>query len=177
MDKSEKIEVLKQSSFAFEVGLTLDEIEWTRILGPAGLGNQLLEQMVELGRDFFEISDPEHVQNGRGDILSFRIEGARCELRLDYEQPFTANLQSALRQVLDGVNRGLRRQSVSFRFVCVRDTCTGAGCTYRLMLLPTAWIRDLAEDLNIVAGLRLEDYELQPPFGRPDIGGDYLEAR
>lgn len=177
MDTTEKIEVLQQNSFAFEVSLTLDEIEWTRILGPTGLGNTLLSQMVELGRDFFELSDPDYVQNGRGDILSFRIGGTFCELRLDYEQPFTANLQSAVREVLDGVNRALRHQSVPFRFVCVRDSCTGAGCSYRLMLLPTAWIRDVSDSLNIVAGLRLEDYELQPPFRRPELGGGFLEAR
>ncbi len=176
MDKQAKIELLQQNSFAFEVDLTLDEIEWTRILGPNGLGNRLLHQMRELGADLFHLGNLEHASNGTGEVFSFDAGDGHYEFRLDYEQSFTANLQSAVRQVLDGVNRALRRQTVPYRFVCVRETCTGAGCTYRLMLLPTAWLRELEDELNIVAGVRLEDYEM-PPFGRPTAGGDFLEAR
>lgn len=177
LDKQAKIERLKQNSFAFDVDFTLDEMEWTRILGSNGLGNQLLQQMCQLGADLFDVDNLDHLTNGTGEVFSFEIEGSHYELRLDYQQPFTASLQSGVRQVLDAVNRALRRQTVSYRFICVRDTCTGAGCTYRLMLLPTAWLREVEDSLNIVAGVRLEDYEVQPPFGRPEAGSGFLEAR
>ncbi|QDG51586.1 hypothetical protein FIV42_12765 [Persicimonas caeni] len=178
MDTQAKIELLKQDSFAFDVDLTLNELDWTRVLGPNGLGRQLLQKMATLGAESFQFGEIDHVENGTCEIFSFEVEGSRFELRLDYEQPITATLQTAVRQVLDGVNRALRRQTVPYRFVCVRDTCTGAGCTYRLMQLPTQWLREMEDALNIVAGLSLEDYEMQPPYGgRPQAGGGFIDAR
>jgi hypothetical protein len=189
VDKHAKIELLRHNSFVFEADLTLDEMEWTRILGPSGLGDRLLREMVGMGADFFEVSDPDHQYNHNGEVLFLKLEGADHEFRLDYDQPFVASLQEAVRQVLDGVNAALRRQMVAFRYICVRDTCTGAGCTYRLMLMPTPWLRELEDKLNVVAGVSVEDYEAQRPFspidfpqvdlpesGRRDLGGP-MEAR
>lgn len=177
VDQQAKIELLKQNSVAVDVDLTLDELEWTRILGQHGMGHQLLQYMCQLGSDLFDIGNLDLLVNGTGEVFSFEIDGCHYELRLDYEQPFTASLQTAVRQVLDGVNRALRRQTLPYRFVCVRDICTGAGCTYRLMLMPTSWLLEVEDAFNIVAGLRLEDYEVQPPFGRPQAGSGFLEAR
>ncbi len=177
MDEKAKIEQLERISFAFEVNLTLDEIEWTRILGPHGLGYTLLQQMVVIGGDFFQIGEPEYTHTTRADVLCFDIAGASCQIRLEYEQPFTANLLSAVRQEVDAVNRTLRRERVNYRFVVARDECTGPGCTYRLMLVPTSWLTRAAEVFNVVAGMSLEDYELQPPYQRPDLGADFWEAR
>jgi hypothetical protein len=181
VDKHAKIELLKDNSFAFDVNLTLDEIEWTRVLGPNGLGNELLHKMVEMGSDLFDLGGADHMHNGDAEVFCFTLDGRDYQLRLAYEQPFIANLQTAVRQILDGINGALRRQAVGFRFICVRDSCTGAGCTYRLMVLPTPWLRELEDELNIVSGLSLEDYEAQRSFHtpphRPDFGGGPLEAR
>lgn len=177
MDDQAKIEQLQRNSFAFDVNLTLDEIEWTRILGPHGLGNTLLHQMVALGGGFFQIAHPQHGRTGTADVFCFDLQGSECQFRLDYEQPFTATLQSAVHQVVDAVNRSLRRAQISYRYMVARDSCTGAGCTYRLMLVPTSWLARVDDALNIIAGVALEDYELQPPYQRPDLRAEFWEAR
>jgi hypothetical protein len=195
VDKQAKIELLKKSAFAFDLDLTLDEIEWTRILGPNGLGDRLLHEMIATGADFFVLEVVDHQYNAAGEVLCFTVEGSEHQCRLDYDQPFVADLQTAVRQVLDGVNGALRRQTIPFRYICVRDSCTGAGCTYRLMVLPTPWLGELEAELNIVCGVSPEDYEVRRSSlsadvpvaklanvdmserGRQNLGGGSLEAR
>ncbi|MFP4600928.1 MAG: hypothetical protein ACLFVJ_21940 [Persicimonas sp.] len=175
MDQDARIEQLKLNSFVFETDLTLDELEWSRIMGANGLGAWMLGQMVELGSHFIDIHNPQHSATADGEVYSFEIDGQRSQFRLKYTQTFTANLLGAVRAVLDGVNSGLRRSMTPVRFVCVKECCSGLGCSYRIMLLPTAWLDEFSDVLNIVAGVSPEDYETQPPFWRPESGEDFLE--
>lgn len=175
MDDREKIEQLRQQSFAFDVNVTLDEIEWTRILGPDGLGRKLLHQMAEIGAGFFRFDQLEHVRNGRAETFGFAVDEVHSQVRLAYEQPLTASLLTAAHRLLDRVNCALRRGQIAYRYILARDAATGAGCTYRLMLVPTTWLREACEVLNVVAGTSLEDYELQTPYPPPESGGDFWE--
>jgi hypothetical protein len=177
VDIQAKLAQLKVNSFVFDVDLTLDEMEWSRILGPNGFGNWLLCQAISLGSDYVDIGSPEHLQNGDADVFSFEVEGRPAQFRLRYDRSFTANLLSGVREVLEGLNRELRRATVPVRFVCMREACTGNGCTYRVMLLPTAWLDEVASELNLVAGVALEDYEFVGPMGPPDVDDGFLELR
>ncbi|MFW5968106.1 MAG: hypothetical protein ACOCV2_11340 [Persicimonas sp.] len=177
MDRQAKIAQLELNSFTFEVDLTLDELDWTRLLGPDGFGVELLDEITSLGAPYFDMGGPEHAHNGNGEVLSFTVDGQRHELRLDYDQPFLATLLGGVRDVLDSVNRALRRAALPLRYVCLRESCTGAGCTYRVVLIPPAWLDDLRKEYTLVTGLCPEDYETTLPARLFDTDEDLSELR
>src|SRR5699024_10817011 len=108
-----------------------------RILGPAGLGRRLLDAMVELGARHLRMDSPERAQQGSFETLEFRLEGRPITLRLDYEQPLTTTLLSAVRQLVDQVNHALRQDRAPCRFLLAREACAGPTSKYRLLFAPT----------------------------------------
>lgn len=173
MDIQAKLEQLRLNSFDFEVDLTLEEMEWARVLGQNGMGHWLFLQTVELGSEFFDLGSPQRDENGDGERYRFQLEGHHAEFRLPYSQSFTANLLTGVRSVLDGVNGALRRATVPVRFVAIKESCAGLGCTYRVMLAPAAWLGQMSDAFNVVAGVSLDDYEFQPAPWR--LQGDDAE--
>jgi hypothetical protein len=177
VDENSRIEESRLQSYGFEVPLTLDETEWTRILGAEGLGCQLLEAMADLAAPHVEFDALDHIQQSSAEVLEFEVAGQHAAVQLDYEQPLTSTLLSAVRHVLDGVNHALKRARIPCRFAVARETCTGHKCNYRLMLAPTAWLGELDAAMNLVAGVTPEDYEMPMYAPRASLAPDFWEAR
>lgn|GEM_PF-6115567 len=143
----------------FELPRTLDETEWSKILGASGMGCKLLHWMQALAAPYFELGVIYSTRKGADERLSFEVNGDPFSIELDYDLELTATLSSAVRQVITGVNQALKRAQLDFRFILERQTSTGNRSCYRLILAPHALLAELGRRLNLVAGITPEDYE------------------
>lgn len=144
---------------AFELSRTLDETGWSGVLGKTGLGWRLLNWMQTLAAPYFELGPIHSTEVGHAEVLSFELEGLERAIELGYEQPLTATLLMAAREVINGVNQALKCAQMRFRFILERQTSTGNQSRYRLILTPHAWLAVLGRSMNLVAGISPEDYE------------------
>lgn len=151
------IDELRDDSFEIDVGYTLGELEWHKMVGPSGLGRKMLEQMSHLGEKRFRIGPVEHRRTQDADFFEFDCEDEHVRIRLDYDVPHTMNLLNGIRTLLDGVNRSLRRARTPWRYVVLRG---GAGSgKYRVALLNVSQLDAASDNLRIVAGVSPEDFE------------------
>lgn len=162
MDHQMSLEDLKENSFALDVDYTVNELEWSKLVGANGLGMQLLQRMAHIGASVFQIDQIRHVENGDCEKLVFCVEDTPVTVRFNYDVPVTTTLLKGLRTLFQGVNGALRRHGVTWRFLLIRERSRKRGCEYRVMLVPTDWLMEVANDLRIVAGVSPEDYEFQP---------------
>lgn len=151
---------LRENSFELDLGYTLGELEWQKIVGPTGMGRQILEKMMHLGADQFRTGTVEHRRTQDADVFEVDFEDEHVRIRLDYDVPYTASLLTGIRMLLDGVNRSLRRARSPLRYVVVRDEA-GMG-KYRVVLLPLSQVRDVGEQFRVIAGLNPDDFETAP---------------
>lgn len=150
---------LRLEVHAFELPRTLDETEWSKILGESGMGWKLLKWMQALAAPHFELGLVYPTGQGVDEVLAFEVNGAAFRIELGYDLGLIATLSSAVRQVIAGVNQALKRAHLDFRFVLERQTSTGNRSCYRLILAPHALLPELGAKLNLVAGITPEDYE------------------
>jgi len=144
---------------SFELPVTLEELEWSGILGKTGLGWKLITWKQSLAAPYFEL-DPLYVaQKGRDQEISFEVEGVEHQIVLEFSNGLTATLLSAVREVINGANHALKCAQVGCRFVLERELCAGSRSYYRLILAPQQWLAELGRSLNLVAGISPEDYE------------------
>jgi hypothetical protein len=156
-EQNVSLDDLQENSFEIDVGYTLGELEWQKMIGPKGLGRCMLDKMSQLGAERFQIGPVEHRRTRDADLFEFDCEDEHVRIRLDYDVPHTTNLLSGIRTVLNSVNRSLRRAHNPWRFVVLRE---GPGSsTYRVALLPLDQIDAVADRLRVVAGVSPEDYE------------------
>ena len=154
---------------AFDLNRTLEETEWTRILGAQGFGATLLEAMRELGElgaPPCQISAAHRVHQSGAEVFRLDVAGIHTQIRLNDEHPLQSTLASAASQVVDAVNQGLRRARATSQFVLMRDACAGHGASYRLVLVPTARLMMPGVLKNPVAGLSPELFEAAIPDPR-----------
>lgn len=152
------IDELREHSFELDVGYTLGEVEWQKMVGPTGLGRCMLDKMSQLGGKLFQIGPVTHRQTQDADLFEFNCEDEHVRIRLDYDVPYTTDLLSGVRTVLNGVNRSLRRAHTPWRFVVVRE---GPGSSkYRVALLPIDQLDAVGDELDVIAGVSPEDYEM-----------------
>src|SRR5690554_8120972 len=109
----------------FELARTLDESEWSGILGKTGLGWKLLNWMQALAAPYFELGLIYSTRQGTDEIFSFEVNGDPYTIELDYDPGLIATLSSAVCAVIDGVNLALKRAQLDFRFTLDRQTSTG----------------------------------------------------
>lgn len=150
----------RRSQFVIDHHYTVDELEWDRIVGSDGLGGRLLEAMAELSSDVFAFCDVRRVSMSRAERFEFRVEGVEQSVRFDYDVSPTSTLLHGLRHLFAEVNGGLRRAGVDWRFVLTRDRDRIRSFDYRLVLVPRAVALERKEDIDVVAGLDLKDFEL-----------------
>lgn len=143
----------------FKCARTLDETEWSGILGKTGLGWKLLNWMQQTAAGLFEFGPVYATQEGPDEVLCFEVEGVQSRIELSNNQALTATLLGATRQVINEVNRALKRAQLRFRFTLERLTCAGHQSRYRLILAPRAWLTELGRSMHLVAGISPEDYE------------------
>lgn len=151
------IDEVRENSFEIDVDYTLGELEWQKMVGPRGLGRKLLELMSHLGESRFRIGPVEHRRTDDADLFQVSLEDEQVRIRLDYDVPYTTNLLSGVRTLLNSVNRSLRRANNPWRYVVIREQ--SAAGKYRIALLPTRWLSAASNDLQVVAGVSPEDYE------------------
>ncbi|MGM0556955.1 MAG: hypothetical protein ACQEVA_11300 [Myxococcota bacterium] len=151
------IEELRENSFEIDVGYTLGELEWQKMVGPSGLGRHLLEKMSNLGESRFRIGPVEHRSTSDADLLEFAFEDEQVRIRLDYDVPYTKNLLSGIRTLLNTVNRSLRRAHTPWRYVVIREESSSGK--YRVALLPTDQLGVVSKHMRVVAGVSPEDFE------------------
>ena len=151
------LEHIRDNSFPLEFDYTLGELEWQKLVGPTGLGRDLIQRMSELGGDVIQFGSVRRRRATDADVFEFDVAGEHVRVRLDYDVPFTANLLRGVRGLLDDVNKALRRASSPWRFICVRQQLSPAK--YRVALLHTRWLTSLDRNFNVIAGLTPEDYE------------------
>jgi hypothetical protein len=156
-ERTISIDELRENSFEIDVGYTLGELEWQKMVGPSGLGRDLLEKMSNLGETQFRIGPVEHRRTSDADVFEFQFEDEHVRIRLDYDVPYTKNLLSGIRTLLNGVNRSLRRAQNPWRYVVIREE-SGSG-KYRVALLPTDQLGEVSRHLRVVAGVSPEDFE------------------
>lgn len=147
----------------FDFSWTLEEIEWTRILGPSGFAQALLSAMVELAPPRYALGQLSREQQSSADVFTLQVAGMHTQIRLDYEQPLYATLASATRRVLDPVNQALRRARADRRFVLLREPSSAAASSYRLVMAPTSWLVGLSAQTNSIVGLTPESFEVALP--------------
>lgn len=168
------------ASRVFEMPATLQELEWTRVLGAQGLGWQWVYTMAELAAPHFVLQPGVRAKQCDAELVEFYLEGVDHQVRFAYEQPLATTLLSALGRLVDAVNQAARRQHVGWRFVVTQEPSTGRCCVYRLNLLTHDELVHHGAPGRVVLGISLEDYELPartlaapPPAGlhtpmRPD---------
>ena len=105
----------------FELARTLDESEWSGILGKTGLGWKLLNWMQALAAPYFELGLIYSTRQGTDEIFSFEVNGDPYTIELDYDPGLIATLSSAVCAVIDGVNLALKRAQLDFRFTLERQ--------------------------------------------------------
>ena len=151
------VEHLHDNSFPLELEYTLGELEWQKLVGPSGLGRELLQGMSDLGGDVIQFSSVRHRRSTEADVFEFSVAGEHVRVHLDYDVPYTASLLRGVRALLDDVNRALRRASSPWRYVCVRRQASPGS--YRIALLHSRFLDGLDRDFQVIAGLTPEDYE------------------
>ncbi len=151
------IDELHENSLEIDLGYTLGELEWQKMIGPTGLGRVLLEKMSNLGESRFRIGPVAHRRTQDADLFELDFEDEHVRIRLDYDVPHTTNLLTGIRTLLNGVNRSLRRARSPWRYVVIRER-DGSG-KYRVALLPIDRLEAVDEHVRVVAGMSPEDYE------------------
>lgn len=158
------------ASREFEVPATLQELEWTRVLGPRGLGWQLVYAMAELAAPHFVLQPGVRARQCDAEVVEYCLEGVPHQVRFGYEQPLATTLHSVLEQLVDAVNQAARRQHVGWRFVVTQEPSTGRGSIYSLRLVTHDWLIRPGAPERVVLGVSLQDFELPQrshPAGYP----------
>lgn len=149
----------RRSRFVIDPHYTVDEIEWNRIVGSDGIGRRLLSDMADLSSGLFRFDPIRRVSVGDGERFEFRIEGMEQTVQFEYDVSPTSTLLQGLRHLFAEVNTGLRRAGIEWRFVLTRDRRRTRSFDYGLVLVPRAVALEHKEDIDVVAGLDLKDFE------------------
>ncbi len=151
---------IRRQPFQLNHHFTIDELEWNRIVGPSGLGKQLLENMAALSQGLFAFGDLERVSESRSERLEFSIEHASHSVEFEYSASQTSTLAQGLRHLFGTINTALRRSGIDWRYILVRERGASRSFDYQVLLIPRTKVVERSSDYNIVAGHDLKDYEI-----------------
>lgn len=152
---------LYQRRLSIDPHYTVSELEWHRIVGPSGMGTELLGEMASLSSGEFNFEPKERIPTDDGERIEFAVEGMVQSVQFDYDVSPTSTLTHGLRHLFGQVNTALRRAGIGWRFVLLRRRGSSAAFNYRLVMSRQCTTLPHEEDVDVVAGLELKEFELE----------------
>jgi hypothetical protein len=150
-----------QRRLSIDPHYTVSELEWHRIVGPSGMGTELLGEMAALSSGEFDFEPRERIPTDDGERIEFAVDGMVQSVQFDYDVSPTSTLMHGLRHLFGKVNTALRRAGIGWRFVLLRRRGSSAAFNYRLVMSRQCTRLPHEDDVDVVAGLELKEFELE----------------
>ncbi len=153
-------DVLRTRRLVIDPHYTVAELEWDRLVGPTGLGRELLAEMAGLSAGQFNLVPGSRIPTGDGERIEFEVDGIVQSVRFDYDASPTSTLMHGLRHLFGEVNGALRRVGVGWRFVLTRRCGKSRQTAYRLVMVRRSVAVQRRSEMHVVAGLDLRELDL-----------------